>query len=293
MCTGMSRRIQWLFFVIVLHWSLADHGTHHYGEHVHHGDHSQLPAGQSYEGYDGYESLDPYERQAQQFYDYEQGTPLQQQAEDEGGLAGIGSYIRKGFNSAFESVKNLVKPLVGYGDEGGERRFDINDRTKVYFDIEVDGVYEGRINLELFDEIVPRTTENFRQLCTHEQGFGYRGSRFHRIIPGFMIQGGDFTNGDGTGGYSIYGKAFEDENFEIKHGSPGLLSMANAGEDTNGSQFFITTVVTDWLDDKHVVFGRVIDQSSWDLVKKIESYGSSPEGTPGAEIIISDSGEYA
>lgn len=169
------------------------------------------------------------------------------------------------------------------------------NRPRVFFDITIGGEKIGRILFELYTDIVPKTAENFRALCTGEKGIGSRGKPlhfkgciFHRIIRGFMCQGGDFTNSDGTGGESIYGEKFADEGFEVKHTVPGLLSMANSGKDTNGSQFFVTCQPTPWLDGKHVVFGRVLKGMS--VVRQLEQTEVKSD-KPVSTCAIADCGE--
>jgi peptidylprolyl isomerase len=170
------------------------------------------------------------------------------------------------------------------------------DNPHVYLDIKQGDESLGRIVLQLYKDITPKTAENFRCLCTGEKGVGpvsgkplhYKGSIFHRVISGFMLQGGDFTKGDGTGGESIYGEKFPDENFTIKHTGPGLLSMANAGPNTNGSQFFITTVATPHLDGKHCVFGHVVQ--GMEIVQKIEQTPTKND-RPEVDVVIADCGE--
>eukprot|EP00307_Rebecca_sp_RCC1486_P013867 CAMPEP_0119434854 /NCGR_PEP_ID=MMETSP1335-20130426/50874_1 /TAXON_ID=259385 /ORGANISM="Chrysoculter rhomboideus, Strain RCC1486" /LENGTH=339 /DNA_ID=CAMNT_0007460711 /DNA_START=238 /DNA_END=1258 /DNA_ORIENTATION=- len=169
--------------------------------------------------------------------------------------------------------------------------------AKVFFDMTIGGAPAGRVEMELFTDDVPKTAENFRALCTGEKGVGksgkplhFKGSSFHRVIPNFMCQGGDFTKGNGTGGESIYGEKFPDENFKFKHLEPGTLSMANAAPNTNGSQFFICTVATPWLDGKHVVFGKVVQ--GMDVIKKIEAVGSQT-GKTSQPVVVADSGQIA
>jgi len=188
------------------------------------------------------------------------------------------------------------QPQARAGQQMGQQVSGNNENNpKCFFDISAGGRKLGRVTFELFKDQTPQCAENFRALCTGEKGKGqsrkplhFKGSSFHRVIPNFMLQGGDFTNGDGTGGESIYGPMFADENFKLRHTKPGLLSMANAGPNTNGSQFFITTVACDWLDGMHTVFGRVIDGMK--IVKKVESLGTQ-SGKPRAKIEIVDCGQ--
>eukprot|EP00622_Pseudochattonella_farcimen_P007922 FR744046.1.p1 GENE.FR744046.1~~FR744046.1.p1 ORF type:complete len:188 (+),score=26.02 FR744046.1:168-731(+) len=167
----------------------------------------------------------------------------------------------------------------------------------VFFDMTIGGVPAGRIKMELFADEVPKTAENFRQFCTGEfrranHPVGYKGSPFHRIIKEFMIQGGDFLKQDGTGRRSIYGEKFNDENFNLRHSAPGLLSMANSGPNTNGCQFFLTCAKCEWLDGKHVVFGKVLDAPSLMVLRKCENVQVEPKSNkPKLPVVVAQCGE--
>jgi len=205
------------------------------------------------------------------------------------------TYYKKRYSQPPQMIELQNKDL----DSNIKEDFDNTNNTlyedtslNPYFDIEVGGIYQGRIVFQLFDDVVPKTCKNFRFLCSNgllvKGTPSYEGSSFHRVIKNFMLQGGDFTNGDGTGGMSIYGNKFEDENFELKHNQPGLLSMANSGPNTNGSQFFITTEKTDWLDGKHVVFGLII--GGYDIVSKIENLEVDGNSKPKLDVVIKKCG---
>lgn len=216
-----------------------------------------------------------------------QGSQMMSGVAAVGACAGLAAAVSQG------KRRSRASPVVRnfFGGGGGGREPTAEDiGSKVYFDVQIGGKDAGRVVFGLFDNVVPKTAANFKAMCTASKSpdMTYEGCPFHRIIPGFMCQGGDYENMNGTGGRSIYGNKFEDENFELAHTRPYLLSMANAGPNTNGSQFFITTSVTDWLDGKHVVFGEVVEGK--EVIDLMESTGSN-SGRTSQSVVISGCGE--
>ncbi|XP_058808348.1 peptidyl-prolyl cis-trans isomerase B [Phymastichus coffea] len=192
----------------------------------------------------------------------------------------------RGLGLVFLGLIVAVSCSGSEADDSGKKGPKVTD--KVWFELEIGGEKAGIVEIGLFGKTVPKTVKNFVELAKKPEGEGYKGSKFHRVIKDFMIQGGDFTKGDGTGGRSIYGDRFEDENFKLKHYGAGWLSMANAGKDTNGSQFFITVKQTPWLDGRHVVFGKII--KGMDIVRKVENSKTDGRDKPVKDVVIVDCG---